>query len=565
MTNKIINIVLSFAVSVVLAACNDDDSRIDGFSVDRQVLTVGAEGGKEIILVETEESWVATASAPWITVSPANGIGTTGCEIFIDSSLVNDVRTASIRFTPSLHPATTVTINQVGFDKVISMEDSVITIESSANLDNRFFETEVTTNVQFKVEFDFLGGAEWLTTDIPEIALDRGARPRTVKLRFDWKMNTVPEKRVAEIRFVPVNADDELKSPAVISVFQKPAVKIEDNRAGDSLALVVINERLNCWSDAWDTSENMQYWTGVKLWESTDESLPCPEAVGRVRSVEYFLLDTKESIPAEIRHLKYLEKLDISSNINTMLLSIDLGPEICDLEYLKQLRLFSYGLVSLPKEFVKLGNTLEVLDLSSNNFNSIPEILTPENFPVLKSLDFVASRRWTTSDLRKKDNYENGIGLYINTEKDNSLRKLLLWEGLEELALSNCYIEGSIPDFVVGEEGVVAYTQADVDAWGGDTIQYLADNAVPKILPNCTSLRLNLNFLTGSLPVWLLYHPRLLEWIPELLVFNQYEQGINSAGLPVRFDNEPKTFDYYYDVFPGMREKYELKDEVTYE
>lgn len=565
MTNKIINIVLSFAVSVVLAACNDDDSRIDGFSVDRQVLTVGAEGGKEIILVETEESWVATASAPWITVSPANGIGTTGCEIFIDSSLVNDVRTASIRFTPSLHPATTVTINQVGFDKVISMEDSVITIESSANLDNRFFETEVTTNVQFKVEFDFLGGAEWLTTDIPEITLDRGARPRTVKLRFDWKMNTVPEKRVAEIRFVPVNADDELKSPAVISVFQKPAVKIEDNRAGDSLALVVINERLNCWSDAWDTSENMQYWTGVKLWESTDESLPCPEAVGRVRSVEYFLLDTKESIPAEIRHLKYLEKLDISSNINTMLLSIDLGPEICDLEYLKQLRLFSYGLVSLPKEFVKLGNTLEVLDLSSNNFNSIPEILTPENFPVLKSLDFVASRRWTTSDLRKKDNYENGIGLYINTEKDNSLRKLLLWEGLEELALSNCYIEGSIPDFVVGEEGVVAYTQADVDAWGGDTIQYLADNAVPKILPNCTSLRLNLNFLTGSLPVWLLYHPRLLEWIPELLVFNQYEQGINSAGLPVRFDNEPKTFDYYYDVFPGMREKYELKDEVTYE
>ena len=192
-------------------------------------------------------------------------------------------------------------------------------------------------------------------------------------------------------------------------------------------------------------------------------------------------------------------------------------------------------------------------------------MLTQENFPKLKSLSFVASRRWQTVDLRKKDEYENGIGLHVNTSTDNVFRRLLLWENLEELAFSNCYLEGEIPDFKVGEEGVVAYTQKDVDAWGGDTIQYLADNAMPKILPNCTMLRLNLNFLNGNLPDWLLYHPHFMDWAPDILIFNQQEKGLNSAGEPVRFDNEPNTFDYYYDAFPGTREKYELKDEITEE
>jgi hypothetical protein len=88
---------------------------------------------------------------------------------------------------------------------------------------------------------------------------------------------------------------------------------------------------------------------------------------------------------------------------------------------------------------------------------------------------------------------------------------------------------------------------------------------MPKILPNCTMLRLNLNFLNGNLPDWLLYHPHFMDWAPDLLILNQQEKGLNSAGEAVRFDNEPKTFDYYYDVFPGTREKYELKDELTEE
>ena len=569
MMDKLYKIALGLIVCFPFVACNDDDDKSENFSLDKSEITFGAEGGADVLLVESNDNWTVSVSEPWLSVSPASGTGNAACRVVVDSSLVNEMRTASVRFTPSVMPAMAVTVKQMGYGKMIVPESSEISIESSAKMEERYFETTVTTNVKFSVEIDHLGAEEWLTSESVSVELDKGARPRTAKLRFDWKMNTVPQERVAEIKLIPENEDSALVEPAVISVIQKPALKIEDNRAGDSIALVVIYERMNCWNDAWDTSENIQHWNSVTLWEAADEEIVSGEvpqaAVGRVRAVQYSFLNTKETVPAEIRHLKYLESLSISSNVNTMLLNIELGSEICELEYLKYLTLFSYGIVSLPDDFVKLGNSLVALDLSANNFTEIPAILTQENFPKLKSLSFVASRRWNVTDLRKKDEYEDGLGLHINASTDNVFRRLFLWENLEELAFSNCYIEGELPNFTVGEEGVVAYTQKDVDAWGGDTIQYLADNEMPKILPNCTMLRLNLNFLTGDLPDWLLYHPHFLDWAPDLLIFNQQEKGLNSAGEAVRFDNEPKTFDYYYDIFPGTREKYELKDELTEE
>ncbi len=568
--NRLYKIALGLIVCFPFVACNEDEDKGASFSLDKSEITFGAEGGADVLLVESNDSWTVSVSEPWLSVSPASGTGNAACHVVVDSSLVSEMRTASLRFTPSAMPAMAVTVKQMGYGKMIIPDTCEIWIEASAKMEERYFETTVTTNVEFSVEVDHLGAdQEWLTADEVTIELDKGARPRTAKLRFDWKMNTVPQERVAEIRLIPQGDGAESVEPAVISVYQKPALKIEDNRAGDSIALVVIYERMNCWNDAWDTSENMQHWKGVTLWEAADEEIVSGEvpqdAVGRVREVQYSFLNTKETIPAEISHLKYLESLAISSNVNTMLLNIELGSEICELKYLKYLTIFSYGLVSLPEDFVKLGNSLVALDLSANNFTEIPAMLTQENFPKLRSLSFVASRRWNTTDLRKKDEYEDGLGLHINASTDNAFRRLFLWENLEELAFSNCYIEGELPDFKVGEEGVVAYTQKDVDAWGGDTIQYLADNEMPKILPNCTMLRLNLNFLTGDLPDWLLYHPHFLDWAPDLLIFNQQEKGLNSAGEAVRFDNEPNTFDYYYDVFPGTREKYELKDELTEE
>lgn len=563
--------ILKIALGIVafvylMISCSDDNENFSGFQLDKTDITVGAEGGTDQVLVQSSVEWVAMSSEPWLMVSPANGIGTTECKVVVDSTLVNDVRTATISFTPEGQTSQTITVHQTGFDKMISIEEPKVEIDYSAKLDKRYFEAIVTTNVQFDIKIEYEeGDMGWISTEMNQINLDRGARPRTVKIRFDWRMNTEPKQRIAKINFVPVDINDTLKEPAVLELTQKAAPKIEDTRAGDSLALIMIAEQLNLLGSMWDTSENMRNWDYVTLWEANDEDLPSAEAVGRVRSVGYAMFRTEESIPQEIRYLKYLETLDIATNTNTMLLNIELGSEICNLNYLKNLRLFSYGLISLPDDFKNLGKTLETLDLSANNFTTVPAILNKKNFPKLKSLNLVANRRWTTNDLRKAASFENGLGFQFNANDNDVLKQLFLWDTLEELRLSNNYIEGQLPDFEVGKDGITAYTQADVSAFGGDTIQYLADKKMPKVLPKMKMLALNLNFFTGKIPEWILYHPYFLEWVPELLLFNQQENGINSEGKLVGFDNEPITFDYYYEVFPGTRDKYEIKEEMTEE
>lgn len=552
-------------LSVLLFAACQDENLLPRFEVDKPVITIGAEGGTEFLQVSSPTEWVAMSTEPWVSISPANGIGETRCNISIDSTLVDGSRTATLYFRTLDEGDLRVSVNQLGFGKQIILEDSVLTIASSTNsLADRYFEATVTANIPFgiKVEYEESPLIEWITPSKVELDLDRGSRPRTTTVRFDWKINTQFEERVAHIHFVPLNAEDILEHPAILTLTQEAAPTITDDRAGDSLALITIIDRLQLLSP-WEVSENMQYWPNITLWEATDEEIISGEvpqaAIGRVRSADIMMCYTKESIPQEIRYLKYIETLNIYSNVNTMLLSIELGSEVCELEYLKHLQIGAFGLVSLPDEFVKLGDKLESLDLSSNNFEDIPAILTKENFPKLKRLYFIDCRRWTVTNLGNKDTHEDGIGLHFNANENDALKRLLLWDTLEELRLSNNYIEGQIPDFIVGQDGVEAWSQADVEAWGGDTIKNLV--GMPKIMPNMKRLTLNLNFFTGKLPEWVLYHPHLLDWFPESLIYMQKENGIDSDGKLVKFDNEPTDYEYYYNFFPGYREKYEIKEE----
>ena len=557
-----------FAIATILfVSCDENGFNDSVLELDKTHIFADPEGGTEFLQVTSNVEWVATSNEPWLSISPANGIGSTKCRVLIDSTLVNGVREAKLTFMTVESDIDTVKVVQGGFAKFISLKDTVKTIASSTNsLSDRYFEVEVSTNVGFKVNVvDSVNQpVNWLTPKQVEVVpnFDRPSRPRSAKVRFDWNINSDTKDRVAFINFLPLNEGDELEKPAVLAITQDAAPVFSDDRAGDSLAIVNIINRLQLLSP-WDVSENMQYWNNVTLWEATDEDLPEPEAVGRVRKASFMMCYTKESIPYEIRHLKYIETLNIYSNVNTMLLSIDLGDEICGLEHLKHLQIGAFGLVSLPDSLKKLKK-LESLDLNSNNFAEVPAILTKENFPNLKSLNLLACRRWTLSDLRKKDNYDDGIGLHFKstTNGDNDLRRLLLWENLEELRLSNCYIEGQIPDFAVGEDGVVAWNDTDVTTWGGDTIVNLAKENRPKILPNMKRLTLNLNFFTGKLPEWMLYHPHLLDWFPESRIYMQQVNAYDSDGKPSKFDNEPTDYEYYFKFFPGYREKYEIKEEI---
>ena len=550
-------------LAVLLFAACQEENLLPRFEIDKPAITIGAEGGTEYLQVTSPTEWVAMSTEPWVSISPANGIGDTKCSISIDSTLVDGARTATLYFRSVGEGDLKVSVNQLGFGKQIILEDSVLTIASSTNsLAERYFEANVTANVPFgvKVEYEESPLIEWITPSKIDLELDRGSRPRTTTVRFDWKINTQFEERVARIHFVPLNETDELDNPAVLTLTQEAAPTITDDRAGDSLALITIIDRLQLLSP-WEVTENMQYWPNITLWEATDEEIVSGEipreAVGRVRSANIMMCYTKESIPQEIRYLKYIETLNIYSNVNTMLLSIDLGSEVCELEYLKHLQIGAFGLVSLPDDFVKLGDKLETLDLNSNNFNEVPAVLTKENFPRLKSLNLLACRRWSVYDLSKGHNYEEGIGLHFNANEDDALRRLLLWDTLEELRLSNNYIEGQIPDFKVGDEGVEVWTAADVA--GNDTLQNLIGR--PKIMPNMKRLTLNLNFFTGNIPDWVLYHPYLIDWFPESLIYMQHNNGLDSNGKVAKFDNEPTDYEYYYNFFPGYREKYEIKEE----
>ena len=112
MMNKLYKIALGLIVCIPFVACNEDEKNA-GLSVDKSEITFAAEGGTDVLLVESDATWTVSASEPWLSVSPASGTGTMACNVVVDSSLVNDMRTASIRFVPAARPAVNVTVNQM--------------------------------------------------------------------------------------------------------------------------------------------------------------------------------------------------------------------------------------------------------------------------------------------------------------------------------------------------------------------------------------------------------------------------------------------------------------------
>lgn len=566
----------------VFTACDDDDDNaaISGFSLSTTEVAANAEGGKETVTVSSEGEWVAKSSEPWLSISPANGFGNTECVISIDEALKNEVREAEIRFMPKGQTPQVITVTQLGYGKMIYVKETKVDLKASDLYNKRHFEAVITANVPFKIVYEWLTEKQpkadqpeednklkdwlWVEKKNEPVFNLESARPKTYKVRFEWKMNPEWIERQAKINFEPLKeglkADEEVTITPIL-VTQAASPVITDDRAGDSLAIQTIHERLQ--SDiAFNFSENMMYWENVTLWKRTDKDLPSPEAVGRVRSVNFGTVTIKESLPQEVKYLKYLETFQVYGNANTMLLNIALENHICELKYLKNLQIGGYGLVSLPEDFKKLGQSLVSLDLSANNFTGVPAVLTKENFPALRKLMLNGNRRWTVNSLKDTQyNKDTELGFHINMNEDpREIDQLFLWDTLEELVLSYNYLEGSLPTY----EG-----RTEIPVWEGnelpkDTLSFLKDKNIPKILPNAKRLTLNLNYFTGELPKWLLYHPHLLDWFPEVLIFNQQEMGRDSKGAPVQFSNAPTNFEYYFKAYPLYKGKYEVSgdDEI---
>ena len=637
---------LVLGAGLMTASCSDSDD-VDipgGLAIDKEQIEIAAEGGSEQLAIAASQNWVANVDEPWLMLTPANGVGSTTATVVADSTLMNGRRTTDIAFIGDNGQRRTVTIKQFGYGKQIDIKEPTVEIENSESYDKRAFESLISANVECKIgkiEYSFEGDmtdaekAEnkseregWLLNSKDEdkltgtnlgIVLDRKARPRSVKFKFRWAMNVVPAVRVAKVHLVPVKAEDELVDAdgkpiddVILTVRQKAAPKIEDNRAGDSLSVIMINQKLGSIA-TFDSSDNMRNWSGVTLWEATDDFVKThPEALGRVRSVKFSMFNLKsgETLPKEVGNLKFLESFSVAANENNQIREVNLGDEICSLKYLKNLTVQAYGLTQLPANFVNLGKSLESLNLVSNNFNKLSDItniVNEKNFPKLRNLILYAQRRtdvviniaslgeMNASGVYVYNNYPIGLYGKVNagTADRQALLKLLTWDKLNTLELSYCFLEGELPTDEEMTEALEAagkatrYSKSDfstnkedyLDKLVGDTCKWLLsgwDNPVtckhkdgsvvsedvyplqvPRVLPNCRQLSLNLNFFTGKVPNWILFHPHLVEWNAPTMVFNQQPKGKNSDGAAVGFSNmteDSYSYDYYYGTSdPGSK------------
>lgn len=533
------SILISMAV-LAMAACRTQEP-IE-FELDTDVIEIGPEGGVKVVNVSSDDNWIATVQEPWLTVSPANGVGSVECRIIIDSALAVTSRDAVVRIENQVTgDRKDFTVKQEGFPYQITLDKPEVNLVSYAKLNERKFDVKVKTNVPFEVELPE-DAAQWLTYTMPELNLDRGARPREVAVTFRWNVNFNQEGRGTVINFNPVDAGIVPSLKDNLKISQDPAETIEIGVKGDSLAIVAIHEALGCWGEL-DTSEKMEFWSGIEVWESGENK-------GRVKRAEFYMFGTKEGIPFQVKYLTAAEELYFYGNTNTFLLSLDPGEHLCELENLRKLTIGAYGLSTLPESFKNL-KSLEYLDLSGNNFQKVPEVLTPENFPNLTALIMNACQRSNIYDLSNTNKTEFG-GFFDDMDVDEDgnktfPRRLLLWDNLDTLRLSVNYLEGTIPD-LVNDTAFPKWTAEEVNAC--DTLPSILIG-LPKVLPNTDLFAINLNRLHGVLPDWLLYHPKLDLWYPTSLVFLQ--EGKTSYGTSAGFENEPANMDYYYEHYKNKK------------
>lgn len=516
------------------------------FGVDEKTIAVGAEGGERTFNVSADGSWVAMTESPWITVSPANGRGSQACSIQVDSTLAFEQRTGVVRIQ-SLEDASEkmdFEVVQNGFDYQLTLKDVKKELEDYANFNDRHFEVKVKSNVDFDVILPE-GSSNWLSYTKSELNLDRGSRPRESVVRFDWQVNSRDVERIADVVFQPKENVQMAKHDG-LKVVQKGSVSIPEGTAeGDSLAILSVSRALGMFTE-FETSEDMKYWANVKLWKEGENK-------GRVRYVQFFMFKTVEEIPYAIQYLTAAEEIVIYSNANHFLRSLSTGEHITKLENLKRLTIGAYGLTELHPDFVNLKN-LEYLDLSSNCFEEIPEILTQENFPNLHSLVMNANQRYTVYDL-SNDTRENIGGLItddLRTDKGmRSFKRILKWENLDTLRLSVNYLQGELPD--MKNDGLPTWTFEELkDSLATGLTELPAElKDVPKVLPNAKFFAINFNRFTGSLPEWILKHPKLDIWAPYSLVFSQ--EGKTRDGKNAGFENEPTSLDSYYKLYPNKK------------
>lgn len=484
-----------FVVSLFLVvACEEEVSTLQGFQLSSDKLMFDAEGGVELLSIQSGEEWTAETNSDWCIITPANGFGSVECKIHVDTSYLFDAREAFVTFYVG-SKTQQLSVSQLGFKKEIVVDEELFSIPDYQEANKAFFDVQVLSNIDFEVSIP--ENVDWLSVEKEKVQI--GSVPRNQKLKFKYKTNTSFKNRIANITLKPLSEDDATALPEVFQIEQAAAQEIIPSRAGDSLAVLMMCRMLNTIMP--DVSKPIINWDNVQLEEFPVENGLENETEYRVTGLQIAMIETNETIPYVVKYLTKIKVLSIRSNSNSYIKRIDLADDITNLTELETLDIFGYGISSLPQSLTRLKK-LKNLYLDANTLNKIPVEIIKE-LPNLEQLSMSNNR--FGSDVFELNTVEKDSYLGL---RGSIPRELLMLDNLNYINLSYNYLEGSIPDVPVGS------------------------------MPNLHYFSLNLNFLSGQLPQWILEHPNLGCWNPIVLLFNQ-TYGKNSSGFVPGFTNAP--------------------------
>ena len=503
-----LNVVLSMIVLCLMACGEDENMTTPQIALSHEVLDFSADGGVNDIQLTASDEWTVMSDREWCLVSPANGNGSTTCEIRVDSSYLYDTREAHLTFRCGKYSRQLV-IRQLGYDRVIELDKELIEVPDFTDYDEMFEYIRVTSNIPYTVDVEYADASRtgWLKVTAEEHP--SGSVPRTSTVRIDYELYAETDAdRVATIVFKQKNAvEGDTLVESRLTFRQTKAQEIIPSRQGDSLAVLAI-ARLIHWTNI-DTEE-VEYVNHKG--ETVDEL--------RVVGLRFSMFDTDKTIPYQIRKLDQLRTLSLSGNTDAAGKNIVLEDDITYLPHLESLSLLGYGICKLPARMKEMTQ-LQELELSGNNFTTLPiDIITELDKHSLLYVNFANNRaKDVFGKLNENASDKATLGLHGSLPE-----ALFTLKNVVYIGLSYNYFEGSIPDM------------------GYDASQYETEEekvANNPIMPQLENLSINLNFLTGNIPDWILYHKNLKCWDPFTLVFNQYENGKDASGKRVGFDNTP--------------------------
>lgn len=504
-----------------------------GFSLAESELLFAADGGVQEVQLMADDVWSVSSDCDWCMVNPVTGEGSVLCEIRVDSSYLYVEREAHVSFRSKAR-SRMLTIRQLGYDKVIRLAREEVEVPDFSD-EGLFEELVVESNVGYDISVEYADPARtgWLkvsrkSTGASAPASHRNAAiPAKSFIRLDYDMYTQSDAdRLATVVFRQRDAKEgETPVESRLLFRQTRAQEIVPSHEGDSLALLAVSRIMRVGTN-WDTSLPMIYWNNVKLEDITyyNERLHKTVTEPRVTGVNFSMFDTDEGIPYQIRYLDQLRSLSFTANANAHYKRIPLGEHVTTLKHLKSLSLMGFGISSLP-ESMKDMTDLEVLELSGNNLLEIPlDIITALDRHHLWYVNLANNRcRDIFGRLDEFADVRDTLGLHGELPV-----QLFQLKNVSYIGLSYNYLEGGIPDM-----GYDASQYATLE-------EKIAHNPV---MPQLEQLSINLNFLTGTLPDWILYHPNLRCWDPYTLLFNQYEGSRNSYGEKTGFTNEPSSIE----------------------